>query len=149
MRFWLAHMLFAALRRPQVPGLRAGCAEPRQGPQVEEIISNFYGAPFRQEKVMISPTGGGCWCGLHSPRSKQKIHLSVVYRVGAPRRSARQQAGGVPRTAGSLRGHARPLCAAVASSRVGLHTEAVICPFLPELLPLIPHQDILRPGRND
>lgn len=26
--------------------------------------------------------------------------------------------------------------------------EVVICPFLPELLPLIPHQDILRPPRN-
>lgn len=39
------------------------------------------------------------------------------------------------------------LCDSVCSAacRVSPTPEVVICPFLPELLPLIPHQDILRP----
>lgn len=34
------------------------------------------------------------------------------------------------------------------NTRVGLQIETVIYPFLPEILLLIPHQDILRHGRN-
>lgn len=98
---------------------------------------------------MISPTRSGRGVVLHLPQSKQEIYLSVIYKgqsPAAPSPGGRQV--GCPERPGPLRGHACLSRAGMASPRVGLQMEAVICPFLPELLPLIPHQDILRPGRN-
>lgn len=49
------------------------------------MISNLYGAPFRQRgKVNDFTHMQRALCGLHLPRSKQEIYLSVIYKGQSP-----------------------------------------------------------------
>lgn len=72
-------------------------------------------------------------CGLHLPRSKQEIYLSVIYKGRSLLALCGGRLVGYREPLGSLQGPHQPfLSASMASPRVGLHMEAVIGPFLPE-----------------